>query len=129
MHYWLINDSNLRRVAIAAERERGDAMIRAVYLGVVAIDAAKVAVVEAVTSGVPRLYRSIQRTLERRRAVADLQRLNDRLLSDIGIHRSEISAVVDETLDGAPRSLAEVRHLPRPGRSPTAAPERYREAA
>lgn len=129
MHNWMINDSELRRYAIEAQRERGDAMIRAVYLAAVALDSAKTAVVQAVKGSVTELYRTIRRAHERRRNIADLQRLNDRLLSDIGVSRSEIASVVDEALDGAPRSLAEVRHLPRPGRSGPAAPERFRKAA
>ena len=49
---------------------------------------------------------AIARWRQRRRAYGDLMALDDRSLSDIGIHRSEIAAIVDGSFDAASRAPA-----------------------
>ena len=49
---------------------------------------------------VSRLARRVMQRIQIRRAIAQLENLDDQLLRDIGIHRSEIRAVVTEGQSG-----------------------------
>jgi uncharacterized protein YjiS (DUF1127 family) len=47
-----------------------------------------------VRARVVRLWSTVCRARQRRRAIAELEALDDRILKDIGIHRSQIESVV-----------------------------------
>ena len=58
--------------------------------------------VDALTAAGERIGRAlhaIERQGQRREAIRELRALDDRILSDIGVSRSEIPAVVDAALD------------------------------
>ena len=59
----------------------------------------------------------------RRRSILELERLSDRNLADIGIHRSEIVSVVDDVIaGGAPRrSERVIRGTPKVASAPVSA--------
>jgi uncharacterized protein YjiS (DUF1127 family) len=64
--------------------------------------AAGLALLAAPLRGLARAYK---RWRERERAIAELARLDDVTLADIGLHRSEIrSAVIDADTPGGPQS-------------------------
>ena len=79
-------------------------------LTLVAVDA-----LAAVGERFERAVHAIERRGKRREAIRELRALDDRILSDIGVHRSQIPAVVDAALDrqdADPFSAARVKgHL------------------
>ncbi len=81
--------------------------------------------VTAVAESVANAVGAVRAWRARNAAIGELSRLNDHLLKDIGIHRSEIRAVVNGTL-GRPRArsdrLSPVLHV-------AAATDRARPAA
>ena len=69
--------------------------------------------VDAVATGAARLAGAIAGWRKRRRAIAELSRLSDHMLKDIGVARGEIGNLVDGLLDapkvrpaGSPRLVA-----------------------
>ena len=67
--------------------------------------------VDAVITGATRLAGTLARWRERRRSVAELSRLSDHMLKDIGVSRGEIRAAVDGLLDAPKARPAGRPHL------------------
>lgn len=57
---------------------------------------------EMIGSGIASLWSHIRTALRRRAAVAELNALDDRMLADIGLSRSEIRAAVDSAAGFGP---------------------------
>jgi uncharacterized protein YjiS (DUF1127 family) len=127
MYLWLLGNPDLTKQLVATQNARSEAMSRAGYLVITALERAVVSGAGALASGYRSLARSVAKHRRRREAIAQLRSLDDRLLSDIGVARGEIAGLVDSALDRGPLTLAELRGLPQPARShrpskPTAAP-------
>lgn len=58
------------------------------------------------TSMLDRIWTDIRRARRRRRAIADLSALDDRMLKDIGISRCEIVSVVGCTRQGPEHAVS-----------------------
>ncbi len=71
---------------------------------------------DLVTKGLGKL----RAARSRRRSIRELDRLSDRMLADIGLHRGEIVSVVDELIAGGTprRSEGVVRAIPKPADTP-----------
>ncbi len=67
--------------------------------------------IDALATGAARLTSAIARWRERRRSIAELSRLSDHMLKDIGVSRGEIRAVVDGLLDAPKARPAGRPHL------------------
>ncbi len=81
--------------------------------------------VNAVAELVKNTVDAVRAWRQRRAAIAELSRLNDRLLNDIGIDRNEIRAVVNGMLS---RPSAPT-HRPAPAHHFVSAPDQARPAA
>jgi uncharacterized protein YjiS (DUF1127 family) len=71
-----------------------------------------------------RVIAALIRAHRRRVAIGELTALGDRTLADLGLSRGDISSVVNELLDNAPRTR--IRTLPRQAPAPARAPARRR---
>ena len=101
MYHWTYSDEDLQRAIVRGQHERAKA-----FSG--AVDGAVAGIVWLVAAGIAaavRLARAIRDQIARHRAIGELQRLDGRLLKDIGIDRSEIVSVVDalQSPDGGER--------------------------
>jgi uncharacterized protein YjiS (DUF1127 family) len=69
--------------------------------------------VHALVAALRRTAAAWQRHRRRRAAMRELQALDDHLLHDIGLHRSEISSLVAEVIGAAPATRrATMRSVP-----------------
>lgn len=123
MYIWVLGNPDLASRLVAAERARAEAMSRSGYLVITAVERAVVFTARALAGAFRSVVRWSARQRQRRQAIAQLGSLDDRLLSDIGIARGEIVALVDDALRRGPLSVAELHGVTRP-----AAPEKRREA-
>ncbi len=76
-------------------------------------------VLKIAARGFKALYRRFKQARERRVAIAELRRLDERTLKDIGIERSEIPLIVEQLLkrreaDGEPQRAYPLRALVAP---------------
>jgi uncharacterized protein YjiS (DUF1127 family) len=60
---------------------------------------------EMIGGGIANLWGHVRRALRRRKAVAELSALDDRMLADIGLSRSQIRAAVDSAAGFGPDLL------------------------
>lgn len=78
---------------VVAHQERAEAMARVAYLLVDAVGRAGHAVIGGLARGLRPLSEAISRWQGRRSAVRALQKLDDRMLQDIGLTRADVWAM------------------------------------
>jgi uncharacterized protein YjiS (DUF1127 family) len=79
--------------------------------------------VERIARGLSALYRGFKQARDRRSAIAELRRLDRRMLKDIGVERSQVPLIIEQLLrqpkaKGEPPKayrLRSLRALPTPG--------------
>ncbi len=99
MYHWLVSNPEYARYYGTGRRLHAEAVAHG---GAVAAKGLAGLPAIALAAAV-RLYRGWQLRRARRRAIGELQVLDDRMLKDIGVSRSEIPALVEATLATAER--------------------------
>ena len=107
MYVWFLSDSDLTRELIAGRTARADALTRAAYR-VVTLAATAVSQVIQLAERAVQSYGHWRR---RGAAIRTLRGLDDRLLHDIGVDRSEIWRVADGGAERGPIGLDELARL------------------
>ena len=107
MSLWFMSNPDLTHALIVDREQRSDAAGRAVYR----IVSGGVAAVSQLARLIGRLGQAYGRWQRRRAAMWSLQSLDNRLLGDMGIARSDIRRIVDATLDHGPLSVPELAEL------------------
>ena len=116
--FWLANIVNrshsqqeLDRIEAWAHRERTEAtrgLFSALVRGTVqAVETAERGV-KAVYAGLAELGEKLSRYKRKRAAIRELSALSDFALNDIGLHRSDVGAIVEAMLNDKQRSSASV---------------------
>lgn len=118
MYQWTYSDEELQRAILRGRNERALAFTAGVSHLAIGIERL---ILAPVAAGL-WLFRALREQLARARAIGELQRLDDRMLKDIGIGRGEIASVI-ESLTASEDSDRIVRgreaEAPRlPGRDP-----------
>lgn len=118
MYLWHFANPELTQAVILGRDARADALSGAAYATLRGSHEAAI----ALTGGIAALFRQAAKRYRQRRAaratIDELRALNDRLLSDIGLHRGEIRSLVTERYrndDAAPserRRAADRRRSP-----------------
>ncbi|MGF1608257.1 MAG: DUF1127 domain-containing protein [Kiloniellales bacterium] len=121
MNLWFLSNPEMTSSLLAGRQARNDAIARVSTLTVAAANRLVVTIAGAAVAWSRALLRAIERDTERRRSIAALRGLDQRMLRDMGIDRSEIMGVVEGRLHRRAASLAELRGLPRPRPGRTAA--------
>ena len=101
MYDWILTDPELSRHIQRVRRERAITITRVSYRAIVSIERAVVAVLGGVFKLGRSLWGAYRANGQRRAAIAQLRRLDDKSLQDIGLHRGEIRSVVEGMLSHA----------------------------
>ena len=107
MYLWFMSNPDLTYRLIAGREAHADALVRASYR--------IFGGVEAVLTWLGRLaeasVRAYGRWRRRRLAIRTLQGLDDRLLGDIGVARSDIRRIAEETAEHGPMTVPELAQM------------------
>ena len=98
MYLWLLSNPEITHELVVGRGQRAEAMSRAAYGAITGIDDLVARAAGTALAGLRAVSAALGRRRRRRRAIAELGVLNDRMLKDIGIDRSEIASAVSESM-------------------------------
>jgi len=102
MSDWYSERRDIQSYVAQAQEARAEAMARVGYLGVATVGRALLAAGAALTKAVRAAPEAVRAWRNRHAALRQLLLLDERMLSDIGLSRSDIWAAVDGTLRDRP---------------------------
>ena len=100
MYLWHFANPELTQAVILGRDARADALRGAAYAAVRGGQAAAVGLTSGIAAGLRAALRWYRKRRAARATIGELRALNDRMLADIGLHRSEIRSVVTEVYQG-----------------------------
>ena len=98
MYLWLLSNSDITHHLVVGRGLRAEAMSRAAYGAITGIEDLAARATGTAAGVLRAASAALARWRRRRQAIAELGALNDHMLNDIGIDRSEIASAVTESL-------------------------------